>query len=48
MKKDCELTFICQVADPVVTGETEWTAVLFHGQSFMLHQVTCAGSSHHM
>jgi tRNA pseudouridine38-40 synthase len=27
------------VEDPVVYGETEWIAVLFHGQSFMLHQV---------
>lgn len=28
-----------QVADPMVHGETEWTSVLLHGQSFMLHQV---------
>ncbi|KAF9525339.1 pseudouridine synthase [Crepidotus variabilis] len=28
-----------QIADPVVHGETEWISVLFHGQSFMLHQV---------
>ncbi|KAH6915914.1 pseudouridylate synthase [Coprinopsis sp. MPI-PUGE-AT-0042] len=28
------------VEDPVVYGETEWIAVLFHGQSFMLHQLT--------
>jgi tRNA pseudouridine38-40 synthase len=28
-----------EVADPVVYGETEWISVLFHGQSFMLHQV---------
>ncbi|KAF8817434.1 pseudouridine synthase [Phlegmacium glaucopus] len=27
-----------QVSDPVVYGETEWISVLFHGQSFMLHQ----------
>lgn len=28
-----------EVANPVVYGETEWISVLFHGQSFMLHQV---------
>ena len=28
-----------KVSDPVVYGETEWISVLFHGQSFMLHQV---------
>jgi len=28
-----------QVSDPVVYGETEWISVLFHGQSFMLHQI---------
>ncbi|KAF8623033.1 hypothetical protein AX15_006545 [Amanita polypyramis BW_CC] len=28
-----------EVADPVVYGETEWVSVLFHGQSFMLHQI---------
>ncbi|KAK2463585.1 hypothetical protein APHAL10511_004336 [Amanita phalloides] len=28
-----------EVADPVVYGETEWISVLFHGQSFMLHQI---------
>ena len=27
------------MSDPVVYGETEWINVLFHGQSFMLHQV---------
>ncbi|KIJ65635.1 hypothetical protein HYDPIDRAFT_88408 [Hydnomerulius pinastri MD-312] len=27
-----------QIADPVVYGDTEWISVLFHGQSFMLHQ----------
>ncbi|CCL98596.1 uncharacterized protein FIBRA_00598 [Fibroporia radiculosa] len=27
------------IADPVVYGETEWISVLFHGQSFMLHQI---------
>ncbi|PPQ67899.1 hypothetical protein CVT26_007099 [Gymnopilus dilepis] len=27
-----------EIADPVVYGETEWISVLFHGQSFMLHQ----------
>ncbi|KAJ7625581.1 pseudouridine synthase [Roridomyces roridus] len=27
------------IADPVVYGETEWISVLFHGQSFMMHQV---------
>ncbi|KAH9926961.1 pseudouridine synthase [Fomitopsis serialis] len=26
------------VADPVVYGDTEWVSVMFHGQSFMLHQ----------
>lgn len=28
-----------KVADPAVYGETEWISVMFHGQSFMLHQV---------
>ena len=28
-----------KIAEPVVYGETEWISVLFHGQSFMLHQV---------
>jgi len=28
-----------QIADPVVYGNTEWISVMFHGQSFMLHQV---------
>ncbi|TFK75003.1 pseudouridine synthase [Pluteus cervinus] len=27
-----------EVADPVVYGNTEWISVVFHGQSFMLHQ----------
>lgn len=27
------------IADPVVYGETEWISVLFHGQSFMMHQI---------
>ncbi|KAF8074960.1 pseudouridine synthase [Lyophyllum atratum] len=27
-----------EIADPVVYGDTEWISVLFHGQSFMLHQ----------
>ncbi|EAU90525.1 pseudouridylate synthase [Coprinopsis cinerea okayama7 len=27
------------IEDPVVYGETEWISVLFHGQSFMLHQI---------
>ncbi|KAF9218960.1 pseudouridine synthase [Gyrodon lividus] len=27
-----------QVAEPAVYGDTEWISVLFHGQSFMLHQ----------
>ncbi|PCH36214.1 tRNA pseudouridine synthase [Wolfiporia cocos MD-104 SS10] len=27
-----------KIADPVVYGDTEWVNVLFHGQSFMLHQ----------
>lgn len=28
-----------EVADPVVYGSTEWISVMFHGQSFMLHQI---------
>ncbi|KAG6897809.1 hypothetical protein C0992_010613 [Termitomyces sp. T32_za158] len=28
-----------EIEDPAVYGETEWISVLFHGQSFMLHQV---------
>lgn len=28
-----------QVQAPEVHGETEWLPVMFHGQSFMLHQV---------
>ncbi len=28
-----------QILDPAVYGDTEWIAVLLHGQSFMLHQV---------
>ena len=28
-----------KVEDPVVHGDTEWISVLFHGQSFMLHQI---------
>ncbi|KAG6886242.1 hypothetical protein C0993_010804 [Termitomyces sp. T159_Od127] len=28
-----------EIADPAVYGETEWISVLFHGQSFMLHQL---------
>ncbi|KAI0319395.1 pseudouridine synthase [Amylostereum chailletii] len=27
-----------EIADPAVYGETEWISVMFHGQSFMLHQ----------
>ncbi|KAF5383796.1 hypothetical protein D9615_003543 [Tricholomella constricta] len=27
-----------EIFDPVVYGDTEWISVLFHGQSFMLHQ----------
>ncbi|KAF9054508.1 pseudouridine synthase [Panaeolus papilionaceus] len=27
-----------EISDPVVYGDTEWISVLFHGQSFMLHQ----------
>ncbi|KAJ7022099.1 pseudouridine synthase [Mycena alexandri] len=26
------------IADPVVYGQTEWISVMFHGQSFMMHQ----------
>ena len=33
-----------QILDPAVYGDTEWIAVLLHGQSFMLHQVSCARS----
>jgi tRNA pseudouridine38-40 synthase len=29
-----------EIAEPAVYGDTEWIAVLFHGQSFMLHQVS--------
>ena len=32
-------TILGQIADPAVYGDTEWISVLFHGQSFMLHQV---------
>lgn len=28
-----------EVSDPAVYGDTEWISVLFHGQSFMLHQI---------
>ncbi|KAI0954838.1 hypothetical protein AcW1_006610 [Taiwanofungus camphoratus] len=28
-----------EIADPMVYGDTEWISVLFHGQSFMLHQI---------
>ncbi|KAG5647484.1 hypothetical protein DXG03_009419 [Asterophora parasitica] len=28
-----------EIADPAVYGDTEWISVLFHGQSFMLHQI---------
>lgn len=28
-----------EIAEPAVYGETEWISVLFHGQSFMLHQI---------
>ncbi len=31
---------VFKIADPVVYGNTEWISVLFHGQSFMLHQVS--------
>lgn len=30
---------VIQIADPAIYGDTEWISVLFHGQSFMLHQV---------
>jgi tRNA pseudouridine38-40 synthase len=33
------LLHVFQIGDPAVYGETEWISVLFHGQSFMLHQV---------
>ena len=33
------LILYAKVVDPVVHGGTEWISVLFHGQSFMLHQV---------
>ncbi|KXN92408.1 tRNA pseudouridine synthase 1 [Leucoagaricus sp. SymC.cos] len=32
------ISFLVKIADPVTYGETEWISVLFHGQSFMLHQ----------
>ncbi|OAX41510.1 pseudouridine synthase [Rhizopogon vinicolor AM-OR11-026] len=28
-----------EISDPAVYGDTEWISILFHGQSFMLHQV---------
>ncbi|KAF5350251.1 hypothetical protein D9758_007854 [Tetrapyrgos nigripes] len=28
-----------EVAEPAVYGDTEWIAILLHGQSFMLHQI---------
>ncbi|TBU57653.1 tRNA pseudouridine synthase [Dichomitus squalens] len=28
-----------EILDPAVYGDTEWIAVLLHGQSFMLHQI---------
>jgi len=28
-----------EVSDPAMHGETEWISILFHGQSFMLHQI---------
>ncbi|KAH7890799.1 pseudouridine synthase [Phlebopus sp. FC_14] len=28
-----------EVQDPAVYGNTEWISILFHGQSFMLHQI---------
>ncbi|TEB36685.1 tRNA pseudouridine synthase [Coprinellus micaceus] len=28
-----------RIEDPVVHGNTEWIAVMWHGQSFMLHQI---------
>ncbi|KAH9846263.1 tRNA pseudouridine synthase [Lenzites betulinus] len=28
-----------EISDPAVYGDTEWIAVLLHGQSFMLHQI---------
>ncbi|KAF7356266.1 tRNA pseudouridine synthase 1 [Mycena venus] len=34
-----------EIADPVVYGETEWISVLFHGQSFMMHQVVSSPPS---
>lgn len=38
--KTIQFMYRCEkVSDPVVYGETEWISVLFHGQSFMLHQV---------
>jgi tRNA pseudouridine38-40 synthase len=29
-----------EVQDPVVYDDTEWLSILFHGQSFMLHQAS--------
>lgn len=39
------LIIYTKVVDPVVYSGTEWISVLFHGQSFMLHQV-CNNSPH--
>ena len=39
------LSIRSKIADPVTYGETEWISVLFHGQSFMLHQVGDAAKS---
>jgi len=36
---NCIYHYNLQISDPAVYGETEWISVLFHGQSFMLHQV---------
>ena len=34
------LLLFVEVQDPAVYGNTEWISILFHGQSFMLHQVS--------
>ncbi|KAI0709396.1 pseudouridine synthase [Earliella scabrosa] len=36
--KSIEELTLPQILDPAVYGDSEWTAVLLHGQTFMLHQ----------
>ncbi|KAG6832259.1 hypothetical protein H0H87_002155 [Tephrocybe sp. NHM501043] len=37
-----------EIADPAVYGDTEWISVLFHGQSFMLHQIVRHNHAGHL